>query len=27
MYSVDISLIKVVTDHYYIKQDKIVNKL
>jgi hypothetical protein len=27
MYSVDISLIKMVTDHYWIKQDKIVNKI
>jgi hypothetical protein len=27
MYNVDVSLIKIVTDHYYIKQDKIVNKI
>lgn len=27
MYNVDISLIKMVTDHYWIKQDKIINKI
>ncbi|OQX72916.1 MAG: ABC transporter [Campylobacteraceae bacterium 4484_4] len=27
MYSVDISLIKMVTDHYWIKRDRIVNKI
>ncbi len=27
MYSVDISLIKMVTDHYWIKRDHIVNKI
>ncbi len=27
MYNVDVTLIKIVTDHYYIKRDKIVNKV
>jgi len=27
MYNVDITLIKMITDHYYIKRDKIVNKI
>ncbi len=27
MYNVDISLIKMIKDHYYIKKDKIVNKI
>jgi len=27
MYSVDVTLIKMLTDHYYIKSDKITNKV
>ncbi len=27
MYNVDIALIKMITDHYYIKRDKIVQKI
>jgi len=27
MYNVDITLIKMLTDHYFIKRDKIVNKI
>jgi len=27
MYNVDISLIKMLTDHYFIKRDRIVNKI
>ena len=27
MYNVDISLIKMIKDHYYIKRDRIVNKI
>lgn len=27
MYSTDISLIKVITDHYWVKRDKIINRV